>query len=130
MRLRWTVPAVIAAALAWAGDYMAGHPYGDRFALGIWPVPSGTPWSYQLESGFVPALTVVSLATLIGGAWHHLNCHEAGCWRPGKHKVDGTPWCNRHHSRARERTQATLEDVVARLDLLLAAVTAAGKGQP
>ena len=29
------------------------------------------------------------------------NCHERRCWRVGRHAVDGTPWCNRHHQAAR-----------------------------
>jgi hypothetical protein len=31
------------------------------------------------------------------------NCHSRGCWRIGRHVVDGTPWCDRHHGQARER---------------------------
>ena len=124
MRLRWLLLPV-AALLSWVGAYMAAHPYGDRFALGIWPVPNGTPWPYQLESGFIPALTAFSLVTLIAGAFHHVNCHEPACWRIGKHKVDGSPWCSRHQGKAREQVQATLDDVVGRLDTLIA--TMAGR---
>ena len=29
------------------------------------------------------------------------NCHQQRCWRIGKHTVDGTPWCTRHHEQAR-----------------------------
>ena len=29
------------------------------------------------------------------------NCHDKGCWRIGRHTVDGTPWCDRHHHKAR-----------------------------
>jgi hypothetical protein len=79
----------------------ATHPYGARFAIGAWPVPSGTPWTYQLLSGFVPALTVVSVFTLLSGAYHHVNCHKPGCPRIGKHKIDGTPWCSVHEKDAR-----------------------------
>lgn len=35
------------------------------------------------------------------GAYHKHNCHAKGCWRVGRHTVDGTPWCNRHHEAAR-----------------------------
>jgi hypothetical protein len=31
------------------------------------------------------------------------NCHQGRCWRIGRHTVDGTPWCNRHHEAARKR---------------------------
>jgi hypothetical protein len=94
-----------------------GHPYGDRFAIGIWPVPAGTPWTYQLLSGFIPALTVLSLATLLAGGYHHINCHEPGCPRIGKHKVNGTPWCNIHHEHARPEVSDNelLADIAATL---------------
>jgi hypothetical protein len=92
-----------AAVIAWLG---LDHPYGLRFAVGIWPVPAGTPWSYQLESGFIPALTVLTLLSLVSGAWQHVNCHHRWCLRTGKHKVNGTPWCDRHHGDVRpERTE-------------------------
>jgi hypothetical protein len=84
--------------LCWLG---AAHPFGLRFAMGIWPVPDGTPWTYQLESGFIPALTVLSLLTLVSGAWQHVNCHHHWCLRTGKHKINGTPWCDKHHQEAR-----------------------------
>ena len=29
-----------------------------------------------------------------GLAWHHLNCHEPGCWRPARHQAGG--YCRRH----------------------------------
>jgi hypothetical protein len=121
MKLRW----LLIPALAMLGWYMSQHPYGDRFAIGTWPVPPGTPWTYQLESGFVPALTVLSLLGTVAGLWHSVNCHKRRCWRIGRHKVDGTPWCDHHHGEAREKAAATLEDVVARLDSLLAVL---GKG--
>lgn len=39
----------------------------------------------------------------LGGAYNKHNCHESRCWRVGRHHVDGTPWCNRHHKPARIR---------------------------
>jgi hypothetical protein len=127
VRLPWLAVPV----LALFGWFIGAHPYGGRFALGIWPVPAGTPWTYQLESGFIPALTVVGLVTLITGAWHHVNCHSDGCWRLGKHKVDGTPWCNRHHENARHGVRVVpLEEKIGELvDLLLAAERRQGPPQ-
>lgn len=97
------------------------HWLAWRFAAGDWPVPQGTPWTYQLESGFIPALTVVGLYTLIVGAWHHLNCHEDRCWSIGKHKVDGTPYCTAHAEAARERAsqQVTLARISGQLDEII-----------
>jgi hypothetical protein len=95
--------ALWTTALVWLA---IDHPYGLRFALGIWPVPPGTPWTYQLESGFIPALTVLTLLSLVSGAWQHVNCHHRWCPRTGKHKINGTPWCDRHQGEARpERSE-------------------------
>jgi hypothetical protein len=115
---RWLL-LLAAGLLAGAGYWMAGHPYGDRAALGLWPVPQGTPWEYQLWSGVLPALTVVTLVGSAASLYRVHNCHASRCWRLGKHKVDGTPWCNLHHEDAREQASATLNDVVERLDALI-----------
>lgn len=106
----WTV----LLAAVWSLIY---HWLAWRFGMGIWPVPTGTPWTYQFLSGFVPALTAVSLVSLIAGAWHHVNCHADGCWRIGKHKVEGTPWCSRHEveARANTRQQVTLDAISEQL---------------
>lgn len=48
--------------------------------------------------------------TLIGaviGMWHKHVCHDAHCWRIGRHVVDGTPWCNKHHMSARQKLADT-----------------------
>ena len=31
------------------------------------------------------------------------SCHTSGCWRIGKHTVDGTPWGTKHQDAARQR---------------------------
>lgn len=95
-RTRWVLIPVAAALVLAAGAYMAAHPYGDRFAIGIWPVPPGTPWTYQLESGFIPALTVLTLLGALASMWHVHNCHYETCWKLGKHRINGTPWCSGH----------------------------------
>lgn len=73
--------------------------HGILWFFGVSPVPSGTAATYQLWSGFIPALTVLGLSTLIIGAWHHLDCHTNGCLRLARAPVEGTPWktCWRHH---------------------------------
>lgn len=83
------------------------HPWGWLYGIGVHPYPGPqTPWTYQLLSGFIPALTAISLVSFLLGAWHHVNCHEPGCMRLGKHRVNGTPWCGIHHENARpERTE-------------------------
>jgi hypothetical protein len=31
---------------------------------------------------------------IVGALWHHLNCHEARCWRLARHQMGGR--CRRH----------------------------------
>jgi hypothetical protein len=57
-----------------------------------------TGQNYAFYSGIGPMLlTAAGLSTIIGGLWHTHNCHQDGCWNIGKHRVNGTPWCNLHH---------------------------------
>lgn len=90
--------AVVAAvaALVWYFDFDLLHFLG-------WD--GQTSDNYAAWSGSVPALfTLVGLSTIVTGLWTHVNCHEPGCVRIGKHKVDGTPWCTVHHENARPET--------------------------
>lgn len=63
--------------------------------------------NYAFLSGVGPCLiTGLGLSTLVVGGWHHLNCHEDGCLRIGRHHVNGQVWCRLHHGNARpERTE-------------------------
>ena len=119
MKLLATLGALWAVTFAWLG---LDHPYGLRFAMGDWPVPPGTPWTYQLESGFIPALTVVTLLSGLAALYNLHNCHHEGCWRLGKHKIKGTPWCVSHEDegRAQETTDDLLRDILDELRLLRA----------
>ena len=71
-------------------------------ALGL-DSASGSP--YLFWSGFgsdIGELAIVGgLVTLV----RKHNCHQRRCWRVSRHIVDGSPWCNRHHGAARERTR-------------------------
>jgi hypothetical protein len=40
-------------------------------------------------------LSCLSEFAIVGSLWHHLNCHERRCFRPG-HLVNGTRACHRH----------------------------------
>jgi hypothetical protein len=74
--------------------------------------------NYDAFSGSLPVMvTILGMSTIITGLWHSVNCHHEGCWRIGRHKVKGTPWCNRHHEDA--RLEPTLEDKLDRLISLL-----------
>ena len=39
------------------------------------------------------------MLTVFFTLWHHLNCHTKGCWRIGRHAVEGTPYrvCRKCH---------------------------------
>ena len=53
-------------------------------------------------------LSGIAGLSLLSLAYHKLrssNCHTKGCWRVGRHVVDGSPWCNRHHDAARQVTK-------------------------
>ena len=59
------------------------------------------PW-YGFWSGFGSDIGEVTIFGGILGMYYKHNCHQARCFRVGKHTVDGTPWCNKHHQKARE----------------------------
>lgn len=105
---------VIAGMVLWFATYPVnwenwlGFSKYDYFTAGT---------NYAFTSGPGPMiLTALGLSTIIAGLWHHVNCHEDACWRIGKHKVNGTPWCNRHHENAR----LAVDPVVERLDRIIA----------
>jgi hypothetical protein len=58
---------------------------------------------YGFWSGFGSDLGELALLAAVATFWRKHNCHQSRCWRLGRHTVDGTPWCNRHHGQARER---------------------------
>jgi hypothetical protein len=66
-----------------------GADYGAPYGHWLW----GNFWS-----GFAPNLAILGAA---GGAYNKHNCHVPRCWRIGRHHVNGTPWCNKHHGAAR-----------------------------
>lgn len=107
--------ACIIAFVALVIYSMATHWLAWRFGMGDWPVPTGTPWTYQLWSGMIPGLTVATLFGAVIGSWHLHNCHHSGCWRIGKHRINGTPWCSRHEEegRAYRSEECQLADLLA-----------------
>lgn len=53
---------------------------------------------YQFWSGIGGDVFLLSPLVLL---YHHLNCHEDGCWRLGHTDPEHhRPACRRHHSRA------------------------------
>lgn len=72
---------------------------GSRDASGGW---------YGTWSGFGGALPDVLIFSAMVGWYAHHACHVSRCWRPGRHKVGGTPYttCRRHHPSVPEKVTA------------------------
>lgn len=96
MRLRYFVAAALVAVGIWMGlkptDWQnwLGFSHNAYFVTGV---------NYALYSGFLPCLlTTIGLSTIIGGLWHHLNCHVDGCPLIVRHKIAGGEYgvCGKH----------------------------------
>jgi hypothetical protein len=73
--------------------------HGFLWFLGVYPVPAGTSAMYQLWSGLIPALAVLSLAGGLVTAYRRATCHVGPCYRIGRYPVAGGQFkvCRRHH---------------------------------
>lgn len=96
-----TVPLV---ATCWA---IAAYEHGFAHFLGI---DTQASQNYDFVSGVGPMIiTAIGYGGLITAVIGKFNCHYKRCWRLGKHHVNGSPWCNKHHEVARpERTEHEL----------------------
>ena len=56
------------------------------------------PW-YAFWSGFGSDLGELAVVGALLNVARRHNCHVHGCWRVGRHQVEGTPHvvCRRHH---------------------------------
>lgn len=63
---------------------------GSNNTSGVW---------YGFWSGFGSDLGEVAIIGAGIGIFRKHNCHVQGCWRIGKHPVEGTPYivCRKHH---------------------------------
>jgi hypothetical protein len=63
------------------------HIMGLDDASGSW---------YLLWSGFFADISILAAPVIL--FFRHV-CHERGCFRIGKHRLDGTPYtlCRKHH---------------------------------
>lgn len=54
---------------------------------------------YLWWSGMGANFGELTVVAAVGGIYFRHNCHVKGCWRVGRHPVDGTPYitCRRHH---------------------------------
>jgi hypothetical protein len=105
-RLKWAVPVVAVAAIAyalnrWTGGMYFWHPDRPGNGYNTW---SGIAGSFLTS---VPGWVAVVLLYV----WHH-NCHVKGCWRLSWHPSDdhgGHPVCKRHHPHSDAVTEGGLE---------------------
>ena len=101
-----------ASALFWWGMFALVDQFGFNSQL---------TKNYAFSSGVGPMiLTGIGMSTIIVGLWHSLNCHQEGCFNVGRHRVNGTPWCNIHHGKARAEVTDSdrLDQIVALLESL------------
>ena len=63
----------------------------------------GTPPNYNFWSGSGSDLGEVAIIGGIITLVRKHTCHEPKCYRISRHVVDGSPWCDKHHGKARER---------------------------
>src|ERR1700733_3209437 len=63
-------------------------------------------------------LAALGYSTLVAGLWHGVNCHQSGCARIGKHKVNGSRCCSVHHQQARPEVSDSerLDRIIALLE--------------
>jgi hypothetical protein len=131
MKPRTIVITAAGAGAAALGVWMAIFPSAWQNWLGFSRAAyfqNGT--NYAFFSGIGPfLLTALGMSTIIGTLWHAVNCHEDGCLKIGRHKINGTPWCNDHHEKARhhrtiEEILETLAESAERTNILLKDVAA------
>ncbi len=70
-------------------------------ATGSYDTP-GSAHNYNFWSGFGSDLGELTIITALIGTYFKHNCHMKHCLRIGRHVVNGTPWCNKHHEGARQ----------------------------
>lgn len=109
--------SVLLGILAVLGIMIALHPLGALYGIGMYPVPAGTSPFYQLLSGFVPAVAVVSLAGNVVTLWRLNTCAAKWCIRPVMKNVNGKGWCALHWENEKpERLERDiLEDILTEL---------------
>jgi hypothetical protein len=99
MRTRFLASLPVAAVIIVAVFWRLGLQHWLAIHTGTDNEPG--PY-YGFWSGFGSDLGEATLLAALLGALHKHNCHTKGCWRIGRHVVDGTPWCNHHHQAARD----------------------------
>lgn len=86
------------AAVTLAVASVIVFPWSWAFAVGVHPYPAGTPWTYQLWSGFIPGMTISSVFAGVASHVRLVNCHVHGCPRVGRYPLAGGEFkvCGKH----------------------------------
>lgn len=111
--MRYAAGLAIALLAAFTAFWIAVFEIMNHYGFNNQATPQ-----YGFTSGVGPMiLTALGMSTLISGLWHTHNCHAEGCLRIGRHKINGTPWCNTHHHQARV-TKTTDELLTELIEIL------------
>jgi hypothetical protein len=68
---------------------------------------------YAFWSGIGSDIGEVAIIGAVIGMYHRHSCHVDGCWRIGRHPVEGTGFvtCRRHHPTISSDAPLTAEDI-------------------
>ena len=92
--------------------------YYDRDLLHFLGWDGQTSDNYAAWSGSVPALiAMLGYVSLFASLVHRFNCHQKGCWRPGRHQIGSGVWCNRHEVNA--RPERSIEEILTAIEARL-----------
>jgi hypothetical protein len=82
--------------------YWIGHWMGIDNGSGPW---------YLFWSGFGANLGELAIVAGLVSLYLRHNCHVKGCWRIGRHPVEGTTWvvCRKHHPEEAPTPEQVLE---------------------
>lgn len=89
--MNWRMIGIILLVVIVATHLFIFLPHAVLWFFGVYPVPTGTSAMYQLYSGFLPSITVLSLV------YPFVNCHVENCARIGRYHVDGYRVCYIHN---------------------------------
>ena len=97
----WVVFAGVLLVAVLVVFVIPGIRHWVAFHTGI--LHAGPDQYYNFWSGFGSDLGEATLISAVGvGVYtgvRRVNCHTKGCWRIGKHRLEGTPYvlCRHHH---------------------------------
>ena len=92
--------------------------YYDRDLLHFFGWDTQTSDNYAAWSSSVPVfVTAAGYTSLVASVVHRFNCHQKGCWRPGRHQIGSGVWCNKHEANA--RPERSIEEILLAIEAKL-----------